>query len=406
MKRFAAAFAPLVLTACVATPQVAGVPPPPVAPPPASADTSQGALALLPVLDAEAGPAANLFYSPASIAQAFGVLRLGAAGATRVQLESVLPPPRDPKGLATEKQGVEVRLANALWLSDQWRFRLAFVTEAARDYGATAEAIDVRQPAQAAARINAWAAKATDGLIPQITKPDSVTPDTAAIITNALYFDGLWQTAFDGWSDEPFLFGDGRERKFRLMREVLSVPLARAGGLTAVRLPYQNPRYAMDVIIPNRRTIMAKAPDVATITALEWRLGNAKPELVEVRLPQFEIDFAKGLIPTLQAIGLTLPFDDARADLSAMAEPGQRPLVVDAVQHIAKLQVFDTGTRAAAVTTIRIIPTGGRAYANPPTPFVVDRPFMIVIRDLDRREVLFLGRIANPQAFTPEGEVP
>jgi serine protease inhibitor len=398
MKHLVAPLAPLALAACALTP-------PAEAPAPLrgeSAVSTQSALALLPVLDAEAGPAANLFYSPASIEQAFGVLRLGAAGETRAQLEAVLPPPKNPAGLASKGGGVEVRLANALWLSDAFRFRPAFLAEAAREYRATAERVNVARPAEVAGRVNAWAARATEGLIPQVLSPQSVTSDTVAFVTNALYFDGFWQTPFNGFGDEPFLFGDGSERKFRLMREVLTVPVVKSGGLVAARLPYSNPRYAMDVVMPEARVVMKAAPSPESLAAIGKRLGEAKPVLAEVRLPQFEIDYAKGLVPYLQRIGLTLPFDASRADLSVMAEPGQRPLVVDDVQHIAKLQVFDTGTRAAAVTTMRIVLTSARIHQTPPVPFIVDRPFMVVLRDLERGEVLFVGRIANPQPFSPK----
>ena len=48
------------------------------------------------------------------------LLHLGAAGETRAQIEAIVPPPRDATGLASKGDGVEVRLANALWLSDEW----------------------------------------------------------------------------------------------------------------------------------------------------------------------------------------------------------------------------------------------------------------------------------------------
>jgi serine protease inhibitor len=124
--------------------------------------------------------------------------------------------------------------------------------------------------------------------------------------------------------------------------------------------------------------------------------------LVALELPRFEIDYDIGLIEPLQALGLTLPFDTDRADLSAMAEPGQKPLYVKDATHITKLQVFEDGTKAAAVTTLRIVPTASRLAREDPIPFVVDRPFVVIIRDLQSRQILFLGRISTPQPFTPE----
>lgn len=402
MKHLAVLLAPVALTACqVAAPDPATTAPPPPQQAPGGEAAVQGAMALLPVLDAEVGAAENLFYSPASIEQAFGVLELGAAGETRSQLRSVLPPPRDAKGLAGKGDGVEVRLANALWLSDKWRFNPQFVAQAADRYGATAEALDFSQQDASAARINAWADGATQGLIPKVVGPDAIDPDGAAFITNALYFDGLWQTPFDGREQAPFLFGNGQNRPFTLMRETITAPLVKRGEWSAVRLAYQNPRYAMDVIMPTDRVVMRRAPAVDEISAIASDLGKAAPSRVLMRLPQFEVDYDAGLVPPLQAIGLTLPFDAAAADLSGIAQPGQRRVVVDAVRHIAKLQVFDIGTRAAAVTVMRIVPTAARIEPTAPVPFTADRPFVVVIRDLERGEVLFVGRIADPQPFEP-----
>lgn len=397
-----AALAPLLLAACVTAPApVVDTGPPPSAQLPTGTNAPQGALDLLPILDAKAGPGQNLFYSPASIEQAFGVLALGAAGETKAQLEAVLPPPRDATGLVFKDRNVEVRLANALWLSDRWRFRSGFVGDASRRYAATAETLDFSQPEATAQRINRWADTATEGLIPQVLSANDIDPDGAAFITNALYFDGLWETPFDGRETAPFLFGSGQDRPFTLMYDTMSLGLLEYQEWKAVRLPYANPRYAMDVIMPAQRTVMTAAPSSAEVAAMGRELRTATKRRVAMRLPQFEVDYDAGLIPALRAIGLTLPFDAVRADLSGIAEPGQRPLVVDAVQHIAKLQVFDIGTRAAAVTVLRIVPTAMRIETETPVPFTVDRPFIVVIRDLQRGEVLFLGRISDPQPFKP-----
>ena len=398
--------AALGLAAC-AVPQSApsdDTAPPPEADAGSDADLTagSGALDLFELLDAEAGPAENVFYSPASIEQAFGLLALGAAGETREQIETTLPPPRDARFLAFKDKDTEVRLANALWLSDQWRFRDAFVSDARRRYDATAERVDMRQPVATAKRINDWADKATEGLIPVVVTPDAVDPSTAAFISNALYFDARWRTYFDGAEQVPFLFGDGRQEDFVLMREDLQIAQVDQGDWTSVRLPYRNARYAMDVVMPKRRVIAQQAPHFTELEEIGAKLARAKPRWVDMRLPRFEIDYDTDLIAPLQAIGLRLPFDKDRADLSRMIAPGQQRVYVDKVKHLSKLQVFDEGTRAAAVTVMRIVPVS----APPPRPdkidFIVDRPFIVVIRDLETGAVLFLGRIAEPEPLSPK----
>ena len=357
---------------------------------------------LTATLDVQAGAEANLFYSPASVAQAFGLLRVGAAGDTGDEIDRVLSPPSRLGELRHKSDGVELRVANALWLSDAWRFEPRFVEQADERFDATADRLDFGQAVSAAARINRWADEATESLIPTIVQPDDIDPDTVAFLTNALYFDGLWRTPFDSEQEAPFLFGDGIGRPFTLMRQTMELASADADGWKAVRLPYQGGRYAMDVMIPEKRVVRPTLPDAATIAALARGLGQSKPRPIDLRLPQFEVNYDVPLIAPLRAIGLTLPFDRDRADFSNLVAPDQRRVFVDEATHIARLQVFDIGTRAAAVTTMRIIPVGRRAYRTEPIDFIVDRPFGVVIRDLETGTVLFIGRIADPQPFAPE----
>ena len=363
-------------------------------------------MALFPILDREAGPGANVVYSPASVDQAFGLLRLGAAGDTAEQLDAILPAPRNADYLRTDSDDVEVRLANALFLSKDFRFRQSFVDTAKRRYDAQAVPIDVSEPQQAAGTINSWADKATDGLIPRVIEPSGIKPELVAVLANALYFDGKWETKLTHGEMRRFLFGSGQEKDFRFVGEVLSMAHVSRGGWEAVRVPYRNDRYAMDIIMPEQRRVMDEAPGAERIAALADELGRTKPRLVSLSIPQFEVDYSAGLIPALRGLGLTAPFSEIEADLSQLAEPGQQPLVVDSVRHVTKLQVFDEGTRAAAVTTISIVLTAGRVYQTEPIPFIADRPFVIVIRDLEASEVLFIGRIADPQEFTPEVQEP
>ena len=119
---------------------------------------------------------------------------------------------------------------------------------------------------------------------------------------------------------------------------------------------------------------------------------------MRVWLPRFEADMSRDLIGPLQTLGLRLPFDSVAADLTGMSAPGSRRLFVEEALQVARLQVFQTGTKAAAITIIVAAPV------SMPPPFTgvefkVDHPFLFAIRDLKTREILFFGRIASPQPF-------
>ena len=111
----------------------------------------------------------------------------------------------------------------------------------------------------------------------------------------------------------------------------------------------------------------------------------------------------RNLIEPLRALGLSLPFDQARADLSGMSAPGSKRLYIEEAFQVAKLQVHEQGTTAAAVTVPVPVPVG----VPPPfegIQFTVDRPFVFAIRDLETDTVLFVGRIASPHQYSEPGQ--
>lgn len=378
------------------TPDIAGTSTPEI-----PSDGLYGAAALLPVLDAQAGPEANVFFSPLSVDYAFGIVALGARGETARELSNILPPPDAPEAYSHDANGVELRLASRLWVERHFKPARSFMSAAEARYHAGMEQIDKKAPEESADAINLWADEATNGLIPRVVGPGDIRAMLAMIITNAIYFDGQWATSFDSSGMEPFLFGSGTDRPFKQMVLRQEFATVDRNGWRAIRLPYRDPRYAMDVLMPEERKVIAAAPSLEFIEEVGARLDKAEPRLVDMKLPQFEVDTDFDLVRPLQSLGLNAPFDVERADLSGMVEGDTRGLFVGGVKQLAKLQVSDTGTRAAAVTVVSIIVTGPPPDRRKAIDFTVDRPFIVILRDLDNDAILFLGRIADPQAFEP-----
>ena len=69
-------------------------------------------------------------------------------------------------------------------------------------------------------------------------------------------------------------------------------------------------------------------------------------------------------------------------------------LYIGEVIHQAYVAVDEKGTEAAAATAVVMAP-GGPPPA-PPQTFRADHPFLFVIRDRRRGNILFMGRIADP----------
>jgi len=120
---------------------------------------------------------------------------------------------------------------------------------------------------------------------------------------------------------------------------------------------------------------------------------------VRLYLPRFEMEHSLGLAESLQAMGMPLAFDEARADFSAMADlrDGARLFISD-VLHKAFVAVDEEGTEAAAATAV-IVGVTSAAPPPPPATFGADRPFLFLIRDADTGAILFTGQVADPDGL-------
>lgn len=381
-------------------------------------------------LDQAAEPGDNVVFSPLSLEQAFGILHAGARGETQAQIEAFF---QWPAGVAADRElqrrreallasaaGVpigeerrrqlealgystadtELRFANALWISDQFKIKPVYRRSVERFYNAVSEELNFGvNAATSAARINSWTSDQTEGLIDQIVGPNDLSEEIVVLLTTSLYFSAEWQGSFNRSSDKPFLFGDGHEEPFSFMNSMAHFAVAEHDGWRAVRLPYRRGGFVMDVIIPTQRSATAAAPPAATLAALTKALSGPEAEqYVDLTMPQFEIESIIDFKQAFASAGLTLPFDRERADLTGIVPLGPNPTYVAAVKQVLKLQVDRWGTKAAAVTSL--VPIQTTSLIPGAISFIVDRPFVVSIHSLETGDMLFQGRIAHPAPLT------
>lgn len=384
---------------------------------------SQGLLTakLYPKLAESAGPNANLFISPVSLSQGLGLALLGARGQTADEIRALLGQEGNPSNgtLAynhflsdTGDEAVTLGIANALWLADTLPVRPEFLAEARSSYGAAPEPLDFRNaPAKAADRINGWVDQETRGRIGKIVSANDLGTNTAAILTNALYFKGKWRSPFVDSRPSQFTRGDGSKIAVDLMEQIGRFDYREDRNGQAIALPYgQDGRFVMEVFLPR---------DAAALSRMEQRFNgpsffageqggddlfvlSAVPEQeVQIALPRFEARFDRSVKAALMQAGMTTAFDRSRADLSGIAE--DVPLVISDVAHATFLRVDEQGTEAAAVTSVTIVTTGARRLPKNLPKMIVDRPFLATLRDRASGAILFFGRIADP---TPVSRAP
>jgi serpin B len=110
---------------------------------------------------------------------------------------------------------------------------------------------------------------------------------------------------------------------------------------------------------------------------------------VRLKLPKFKFDAEYKLKPILSDMGMPIAFSDA-ANLSRMTRSND--LKIDEVFHKAFVEVSEEGTEAAAATAVVIV----LKSISIPVEFFANRPFIFVIRENKDGNILFMGRVTNP----------
>jgi serpin B len=116
---------------------------------------------------------------------------------------------------------------------------------------------------------------------------------------------------------------------------------------------------------------------------------------VKIFVPRFEITDQFNVEGILKRLGMIDAFDRNRADFSGMTE--KENLQIDSIIHKAFVEVDEEGTEAAAATITSFIGMGLPKKPKPIPVFRADHPFLIFIRDLETKSILFMGRVMNPK---------
>ena len=353
----------------------------------------------------------NLFFSPYSISTALAMTYAGAAGETQKQMAEVLhftvPEPELHEAmarlrsslLADKKKGYELRVANRLWGQKGYEFLPEFLQTTRKYYGAELGVLDFAKNTEAARQeINAWVEKQTEEKIKDLLAPGVLDPQTRLVLTNAIYFKGNWQEKFekDATKDAPFHLSADKEVTVPMMHQTEQFGYRATDDLQVLEMPYAKGELSMIVLLPKEIEGLPQLEKKLTQANLqEWTKGLRRQKVI-VYVPRFKMTSQFGLKDTLQAMGMTLAFDDQEGRFLPH-EPASEGLYISAVVHKAFVDVNEEGTEAAAATGVVMMPMAARLRPEQPPTFRADHPFLFLIRDNQTGSILFMGRVANPK---------
>ncbi len=354
----------------------------------------------------KSGPG-NIFFSAFSISSAFAIVYEGARGQTGNEILSVF---RFPSEDSSRRQAFKVLndrinrkdkpyklfTANALWAQKDYVFQEDYFKIIDEYYAGKVENVDfIKATEEARLKINGWTAEKTNDRIKDLIPEGLLNSLTRLVITNAVYFKGSWAIQFPKKETKLEDFHVTFDKTTQVQMMALtgkSFQYTETQDLQAIKLPYKGNELSMVILLPKD----ARLDSLENSLSLEMFSSlnrNFIEKEVDVYVPSFKFEKKYYMSDTLIDMGIVEAFSD-RADFSGMT--ASRDINIDQVIHQAFVEVNEEGTEAAAATAV--VMKFASSLAGKPIVFKADHPFIFLIQDNETGEILFMGRVMNPNA--------
>ena len=344
-------------------------------------------------------PPSSLLLSPLSITYALGMLNNGAAGQTQqeicntlgfddanIQNEFCLKMMNELLGTGMADPTTRTSIANTIFVNQGQGYQLQedFENRASEYYYAHPEARNF-DDGQTRDVINQWASDHTNGMIEEVLSIPEFNPLAVSYLLNAIYFKGSWKNPFmvADTQDEPF---DGGSPVPMMHMNKEGIQYDENDLYQTVILPYGNGSYQMQIFLPRE----GKSIDAVleNLNSKNWPRYGSSCE-VDLKLPRFTTKTDIDLKTIMSALGMPSAFTAGSADFSKLCEGGAAgDFFIGMMKQVAKIDVNEEGTEAAAVTVI-----GEYTTSIPPkAEFYANRPFFYTISEQSTGIILFIGQ--------------
>ncbi|NXT38328.1 OVALX protein, partial [Pelecanoides urinatrix] len=223
----------------------------------------------------------------------------------------------------------------------------------------------------------------------------SVDLDTMLVLVNAIYFKGIWKTAFkeEDTREVPFSVTKQESRPVQMMcqNSTFKVAAVAAEKMKILELPYASGELSMLVLLPDDVSGLEQLENKINFEKLtEWTSPSVmEKKRVKVYLPRMKIEEKYNLTSVLMALGMTDLFSPS-ANLSGISSA--KSLKISEAIHEAYMEVNEKGIEMAGSAVVM----GDIKYASEFEEFRADHPFLFLIKHNPTNSILFFGRYCSP----------
>lgn len=291
---------------------------------------------------------------------------------------------------------IDLVVSNSLWVNKDTRMVEDYIKTVTDYYRASVEKTDFSDE-KSADVVNSWVSKSTNGKITKMVTPEELS-DAMLLLLNALYLKAPWTNQFEkaATTDQDFTLLNGSKKKVKMMSREGFYKYHKGEGFQIVRMPYgKNEELAMYVVLPESDDGLVTLANFFTQKELNVEIAKMKEMMLDLKLPKFKFEYETNLIPTLKQMGMNACFDPTTSSFSDMIQPPPEAYI-SLIKHKVFMDVHEGGTEAAAVTSVEFVAGAAPGEESGPPEFLVDHPFMFIIRDEVTGEIMFASCVSVP----------
>lgn len=342
----------------------------------------------------------NLCFSPYSLSSALAMTYEGARGNTKTEMQQTLGFLSNPEDVSSAFAELNQSLinqnlliANSLWIQKGMTILPPFTLAMKQFYRGAFFSIDFQKQIETARlNINTWVSQSTQGKIPQLLAPNSISPATRMVLASAIYLKARWSLPFSlkQTTKQPFYGLDASAFTVPMMTNVDEYLYFEDSDVKMIELLYEGKKLALLCVLPLKE--MDKFEQQLSSRLFNQWLSALKPERIRLFFPKFKIQSTLNLKEFLSSMGMESAFNE-HADFSGIN--GTNDLQISDVVHQAFIASDEAGTEAGAATAV-IMNLKMSLHEKEPKVVKIDHPFFYFLYDKESRAILFMGRVVNP----------
>ena len=345
----------------------------------------------------------NYLLSPYNIEIALNMLREGADGKTKEELDKVL----GNRSITDLSLKDKIGIANAVFIKDEYKNNVKkdFYSILTTKYHSEVIYDEFRSPD----KINNWVKEKTNGMIEKIL--DQMSSDFVMGLGSALAIDVKWENKFecDKTYGEEFTKIDNNKLNVEMMHKTYEgeAKYLKTDEVEGIVIPYEkgdNSNIELEFIGLLPKDDVDSFINQLTKDKLD-NILNSKRETsdsfnINLSLPRFKYDYdEKKFIEVLENIGIKEAFNPETANFKKMIEIAENVYVGEAI-HKTHIELNESGTKAAAVTYFGMFKNSAMMPGEVETVDIkFNKPFVYMIREKNTGEILFFGAVYEPNLW-------